>query len=101
MAAADSPFYLASIVKPSSNIWLKKQPLGKNALGSFMKSMSEAVGLTGRHTNHSVLRTMISTLRKENMEPLNIIALAEQLFQYVHRAAEGHVFETQQLHRGM
>ena len=78
MAAADSPFYLASIVKPSSDIWFKKQPLGKNSLGSFMKSMSEAAGLTGRHTNHSVRRTMISTLRKENVEPLNIIALAGQ-----------------------
>ena len=78
MAAADSPFYLASLVKPSSNIWFKKQPLGKNSLGSFMKSMSEAAGWTGRHTNHSVCRTMISTLRKENVEPLNIIALAGQ-----------------------
>lgn len=40
--------------------------------------MSEAAGLTGRHTNHSVRRTIISTLRKENVEPLNIIALAGQ-----------------------
>jgi len=78
MASADSPLYLASIVKPSSHIWFKRQPLGKNSLGSFMKSMSEAAGLSGKHTNHSVHRTMISTLRKENMEPLNIIALAGQ-----------------------
>ena len=78
MASADSPLYLASIVKPSSHIWFKKQPLGKNSLGSFMKSMSEAAGLSGKHTNHSVRRTMISTLRKENVEPLNIIALAGQ-----------------------
>ena len=78
MAAVDSPFYLAFIVKPSSQIWFKKQPLGKNSLGSFMKSMSETAGLTGRYTKHSVRRTMISTLRKENVEPLNIIALAGQ-----------------------
>ena len=38
-----------------------------------MKSMSDAAGLTGRHTNYSVRRTMISTLRKENVEPINII----------------------------
>ena len=38
--------------------------------------MSEAAGLSGKHTNHSVRRTMISTLRKENVELLNIIALA-------------------------
>ena len=78
MASADSPLYLASIVKPSSHIWFKKQPLGKNSLGSFMKSMSEAAGLSGKHTNHSVRGTMISTLRKENVEPLNIIAIAGQ-----------------------
>ena len=78
IASADSPLYLASIVKPSSHIWFKKQPLGKNSLGSFMKSMSEATGLSGKHTNHSVRRTMISTLRKENVEPLNIIALPGQ-----------------------
>lgn len=78
MSLPDSPFYLAAIISPSSQIWYKKQPLGKNSLGSFMKSMSEAAGLTGRHTNHSVRRTMISTLRKENVEPLDIIALAGQ-----------------------
>ena len=66
------------IIQPSSHIWFEKQPLGKNSLGSFMKSMSEAAGLSGKHTNHSVRRTMISTLRKENVEPLNIIALAGQ-----------------------
>ena len=43
-----------------------------------MKSMSDATGLSGKHTNHSVRRTMISTLRKENVELLNIIALAGQ-----------------------
>ena len=78
MSFSDSPFYLAAIVSPSSEIWYKKQPLGKGSLGSFMKSMSEAAGLTGKHTNHSVRRTMISTLRKENVEPLDIIALAGQ-----------------------
>ena len=78
MTNADSPFYLASIVKLSSKIWFKKQPLGKNSLGSFMKSISDGAGLTGRHTNHFVRWTMISTLRKENVEPINIIGLAGQ-----------------------
>ena len=78
MNIEDSPFYLATITNPASIIWYKKHPLGKNSLGSFMKSMSEATGLTTRHTNHSVRRTMISTLRKLNVEPLNIIALAGQ-----------------------
>ena len=78
MSLADSPYYLAAILSPTSQLWFKKQPPGRNSLGSFMKSMSEAAGLTGKHTNHSVRRTMISTLRKENVEPLDIIALAGQ-----------------------
>ena len=78
MTNADSPFYLASIVKLLSKISFKKQPLGKDSLGSFLKSMSDAARLTGRHTNHSIRRTMISTLRKENVEPINIIGLAGQ-----------------------
>ena len=43
-----------------------------------MKSMSEAAGLTGKHTNYSVRRTMISILRAQNVEPLDIIALTGQ-----------------------
>ena len=78
MSLSDSPFYLAVILSPISQLWFKKQPIGKNSLGSFMKSMSEAAGLTGNHTNHSMQRTMISMLRKEIVEPLDIIALAGQ-----------------------
>ena len=117
MASADSPLYLASIAKPSSHIWFKRQPLGKNLLGSFMKSMSEAAGLSRKHTrvctnsehtNHSVRRTMISTLRKENVEPFKHhctswsekLEVFGQLFRYVHQAAKGHVLKTQLLRRG-
>lgn len=78
MNYSDAPFYLASIPRPASPIWYKKQPLGKHSLGSFMKEMTQAAGIDGRFTNHSARRTMISTLRKENVEPLNIIALAGQ-----------------------
>ena len=73
-----SRFFLAAITSPSSIVWYKKQPLGKKSLGSFMKSMSKAASLMTRHTKHSAWRTMISTLWKENVEPLNIIALAGQ-----------------------
>ena len=80
MNSEDFLFYLAAITNPTSIIWYEKKPLGKNSLGSFMMSMSEAAGLTTRDTNHSVRRTMISTLRKENVEPLNIIALARKCY---------------------
>ena len=79
MLTPDSPFYLAAIKSPSSDmVWYKRQPLGKNSLANFMKSMSTAAGLTGHFTNHSVRRTMIFTLRHENVNPLNIIGLAGQ-----------------------
>ncbi|XP_031556404.1 uncharacterized protein KIAA1958-like [Actinia tenebrosa] len=78
MKKTESPFYLAAIQKPSSEIWYKRQPLGKHSMAQFMKEMCKAAGIEGRFTNHSARRTMISTLRKENVEPLNIIALAGQ-----------------------
>ena len=78
MKKTESPFYLAAIPKPSSEIWYKRQPLGKHSLAKFMKEMCKAAGIEGHFTNHSARRTMISTLRKENVEPLNIIALAGQ-----------------------
>ena len=40
--------------------------------------MSDAAVLTGWHTNHSILSPMISTLRKENVEAINIIGRAGQ-----------------------
>ena len=51
MGSPDHPFYLAATQNPE--IWLKKQLLGNNYLGLFMKNMSGA-GITARHTNHSV-----------------------------------------------
>ena len=78
MRNPEDPFYLATISNPVSQIWFKQQPLGKNSLGTFMKKMCKAAEITGRHTNHSARRTMITTLRHQNVEPLNIIALAGQ-----------------------
>ena len=78
MNSDDAPFYLAAKSKPVSHTWFKKQPLGVNSLGAFMKEMAQAAGLDGRYTNHSARRTMISTVRKEDVEPLNIIGLAGQ-----------------------
>ena len=78
MGISDPPFYFAASRNPVSEIWLKKQPLAKNSLGLFIKNMNKAAVITGRHTNHSVRRTMISALRHENIEPLNIIGLAGQ-----------------------
>ena len=78
MRSPQNPLHLAAIQRPVGEIWYKRQTLGKNSLGSFMKNMSAAAGITGGHTNHSVRRTMMSTLQHENTELLNIIGLAGQ-----------------------
>ena len=43
-----------------------------------MKTMADAVSLTGKHTNHSARRTMITALRHENRDvnPLDISQLS-------------------------
>ena len=77
MQTPESPLYLAAIKDPKSDdMWFKRQQLGENTLGIFMNVMSKAAGLTGRFTNNSVRGTMISTLRRENVQPLNIIGLS-------------------------
>ena len=68
----DSPLYLAVVKSPRTEAWYKRQPLGVHSLGQFMKTMADAVSLTGKHTNHSARRTMITALRHENVNPLDI-----------------------------
>ena len=72
MMKPDSPLYLAVAKSPKTEVWYKRQPLGIHSLGQFMKTMADAVNLTGKHTNHSVRRTMITALRHENVNPLDI-----------------------------
>ena len=75
MMKPDSPLYLAVVKSPKSEVWYKRQPLGVHSLGQFMKTMADAVSLTGKHTNHSARRTMITALRHENVNPLDISQL--------------------------
>ena len=72
MMKPDSPLYLAVAKSPKTEVWYKRQPLGIHSLGQFMKTMADAVNLTGKHTNHSARRTMITALRNENVNPLDI-----------------------------
>ena len=53
MQKPTDPFYLAVIQNPRKKVWFKAQPLGEHSLGKFMKSMTEAVNIKGKHTNHS------------------------------------------------
>lgn len=72
----DSPLYLAVIKSPKTEVWYKRQPLGIHSLGQFMKTMADAVSLTGKRTNHSARRTMITGLRHEKVNPLDISQLS-------------------------
>ena len=76
MKQPESPFYLAQIINLKSSVWYKASPLGVNSLGNFMKSMAVEAKLAGKHTNHSARRTMITTLRHENINPLDISQLS-------------------------
>ena len=72
----DSPLYLAGVKSPRTEVWYKRQPLGVHSLGQFMKTMTDDVSLTDKHTNHSARRTMITALRYENVNPLDISQLS-------------------------
>ena len=73
--ATDSPFYLqpANTVTPS--VWYKNQPVGINSLCKFMKKMTESAGITGKKTNHSARKTMITKLVQNNTNPLHVAQL--------------------------
>ena len=76
MMKATDPFYLTPLQNPSGQKWFKRMPLGVHSLGNFMKNMAQAVNLPGKHTNHSARRTMITTLRHENISALDISQLS-------------------------
>lgn len=76
MEKPDDPFYLAVKKNSTNHVWFKKQPLGIHSLGNFMKIMASAANLKGKRTNHSARRTMITTLRHENVNPLDISQLS-------------------------
>jgi len=78
MGKPNDPLYLGVMKKPQTEVWFKKQPLGIHSLGNFMKMMAAAAKLEGKRTNHSARRTMITTLRHENVNPLDICQLSGQ-----------------------
>jgi len=50
-----------------------------------MKTMAAAAKLEGKHTNHSARRTMITTLRHENVNPLFIVSQLSGQKSEIHR----------------
>ena len=73
----ESPFYVAvnnTWLPNTTYAWYKKAPMGQKTLSSVMKVMAEKAGLHDKKlSNHSVRRTMCTTLLQEGVAP-NIIA---------------------------
>ena len=55
-------FYLRPMSKPTSNVWYRRQPLGRHKLGSMVKNICSKRNLGGYHTNHSLQATAATRL---------------------------------------
>ena len=76
MCEAGSPFYLAVNYKAScDDLWYKRQRMGKDRIGSIMKRMACSAGVTGKKTNHSARKTMVTALTNKNVPETQIIQL--------------------------
>ena len=71
----ESPFYLLPANTPTQTTWYKNQPVGINSLGKFMKVMTDNAGISGKKTNHSARKTMITKLVQNDVNPLHVAQL--------------------------
>ena len=69
----DSPSYIQPANLISTETWYKNQPVGVN---KFMKTMTENAGITGKKTNHSARKTMITKLVEQDINPLHVAQLS-------------------------
>ena len=77
MCQFHSPFYLAVNYKPSPGSKLyKNQRMGKDRIGQFMKRIASEGALSGKKTNHSVGKTMITSLASSNIPDTQIMQIS-------------------------
>ena len=77
MCKPDAPFYLAVNYQPAQDQpWYKRQRMGKNKLGQIMKMLATQGELQGKKTNHSIWKTMITTLAKHDVPDTQIVQLS-------------------------
>ena len=77
--------YLQPLRKKSTkedDVWYSLQALGKNKLGSIIKTMYKEAGLTGRHTNHSARRTMISNSLEKGFHETRIMQVSKYIISF-------------------
>ena len=81
----NDPFYIASNprstsenFKPATDYWFKKQPIGVNKLGTFMKRMSATLpGCDAKKlSNHSARKYLIQKLVDNEVPPTDIIQIS-------------------------
>ena len=72
----ESPQYLQEAPKCTETLWYKRQPVGREKLGNFMKTMATAAGLQGRKTNHSARKTMCVRLITNDVTPTHVAQLS-------------------------
>ncbi|XP_071128790.1 uncharacterized protein KIAA1958-like [Mytilus edulis] len=76
MMEADGPFYLGINRDVKDGVWYRKQPMGKNTLSDFVKTMCEEAGVQGRKTNHSARKTTVTALAHEKIPPTQIMQIS-------------------------
>ena len=60
----------------SDSVWYYNAPLGKNTLGSLMKSLSVEYKLSKVYTNHCISSTAVSVLDNNNFEARHIMRVS-------------------------
>lgn len=71
------PFYLSVIESPTTDIWYKKTPMGKNTIDNIMKKMKENSPLKvacpeKKLTNHSARKTVVKKLKSSGVPKCEI-----------------------------
>ena len=67
MSLDDSPFVLGINRNGKWSRLYRSQPMGHDTLGSIVKRICVAAGLRGKHTNHSVRKTIMTNLVQANI----------------------------------
>ena len=75
MLKSESRFYLRSLDKIRGDVWYTHQPVDKDKIGRYMKTMAAQGELEGRLVNHSARRTFATTLRESGISPNEIAQL--------------------------
>ena len=74
-------FFLTPVDGPTTNVWCKAVPVGRNTLAKQVKTIAYIDSLDGKFTNSSGRKTVIQSLR-EDFHPLEISELTSHTNPY-------------------